>query len=274
MDDTSVDDIATLTQAIIAGDRDACARFYDNSFDHVYRTAHQSTGFNEHETLLTKETVGRLVAKWKFPTAGPVAASPVVATVDVPGEGPVRIVVVGSYDGNVYAIRATDGSELWRFAVKPHPGVSFGLITSSATIAQVGGRQRVYVAGGETMYALDAATRELLWEFDAGTGCIVCGTRAERNEILSSPAVLPEQDLVLFGMDVNENTPGKGGFFALSAEDGRLRWYFDVDTGAVCRPDDGDDVRHFGHAHARPGRRRGARTATLAADRLHQQILQ
>lgn len=210
----------------------------------------ERTGFNQHETLLTKETVRRLVVKWQFPTGGPVAASPVVATVDVPGEGPVRLVVVGSYDGNVYAIRASDGEELWRFAVKPHEGISYGIIASSATIAAVGGSARVYLGGGQTMYSLDAATGELLWEFDAGTGCTTCDPRTERNEILSSPAVLPEQDLVLFGMDVNDNDPGKGGFFALSAEDGRLRWYFDVETGAVCRPDAGDNVRRFDGYHS------------------------
>ncbi|MCH8267775.1 MAG: S8 family serine peptidase, partial [Acidobacteria bacterium] len=138
-------------------------------------------------------------------------------------------IVVGSYDGNVYAIRAADGQELWRFAVKPHAGVSYGLIASSAAIARVDGQDRVYVGGGETMYALDAASGALLWEFDAGTGCTTCGLRSERNEILSSPAVLPDQDLVLFGMDVNDNVPGKGGFFALSAQDGLMRWYFDLE---------------------------------------------
>src|SRR3990170_3715033 len=177
--------------------------------------------------------VANLVVKWKFVTKGPVASSPVVATVDVPGEGSVRVVFAGSYDGNVYAIRASDGQEIWRFTVKPQPGVSYGAIVSTPFVAKVDGGWRLYAGGGETMYALDAGTGEKLWEFDAGTGCTTCDARTERNEILSSPAVLPEEDLVLFGMDVNDNDPGKGGFYAVSAKDGTLTWYFDVETGST-----------------------------------------
>lgn len=209
----------------------------------------QRSAYRDSETILTKENVARLVPKWQFPADGPVASSVAVATVDVPGEGAGRIVVAGSYDGNVYAIRAADGSELWHFTVKPHPGVSYGAIASSPTIIKVAGEQRVFIGGGMTMYALDAATGEERWEFDAGTGCTTCGPRQERNEILSSPAVLPEQDMVLFGMDINDSAPGKGGFYAVSARDGGLRWYFDVSTGATCAPDGGDDVRRFDGFH-------------------------
>ncbi|MHC4976894.1 MAG: RNA polymerase sigma factor [Planctomycetota bacterium] len=46
-----MDDIRALTQAIIAGDRDACARFYDGTFDLIYATALIATGFDEHGTL-------------------------------------------------------------------------------------------------------------------------------------------------------------------------------------------------------------------------------
>jgi polyvinyl alcohol dehydrogenase (cytochrome) len=209
----------------------------------------ERSGYNDEPSALTEDTARGLAVKWKFVTDGPVAASPAVATVELPGEGPARLVVVGSYDGNVYALRASDGSEVWRYGVKPHPGVSYGLIASSATVATVGGEQRVFLGGGETMYALDAGTGDRAWEFDAGTGCTTCDPKSERNEVLSSPAVLPEQDLVLFGMDVNENTPGKGGFYAVSAQDGRLRWYFDVDTGAVCRPEKDDEVHRFDGFH-------------------------
>ena len=209
----------------------------------------ERTSFNANETIITRETAPRLVAKWKFPALGPVASSVVIADVDIGGET-VRVVIAGSYDGNVYAIDAEDGSEVWHFTVKPHPGASYGAIASSPTVTEVAGQQRVFIGGGMTMYSLDAATGDKVWEFDAGTGCTDCGPREERNEILSSPAVLPDADLVLFGMDVNDSAPGKGGFYALSAEDGRLRWYFDVETAATCEPDGGDGIRRFDGYHS------------------------
>ncbi len=210
----------------------------------------ERTGYNPHETVITKENVDRLVAKWQFRTEAPVAATPSVATIDLPERGAVRAVIAGSYDGNVYAIDAADGTELWRYQVKPHAGVSYGIIASSATLAELDGEQRVYVGGGMTMYALDAGTGEEVWQFDAGTGCTDCDLRTERNEILSSPAVLPGKDLVAFGMDVNDRAPGKGGFYGLSAKDGHLRWYFDVQTGATCYPDGDDNIRKFDGYHS------------------------
>jgi polyvinyl alcohol dehydrogenase (cytochrome) len=208
------------------------------------------TGYQANETTITKENVGDLAIKWAFETTAPVAASPVVATVDLPDEGETSVVYVGSYDANVYAIRAEDGTEVWHFTVKPHPGVSYGAIVSSAAVAEVDGRMTVYVGGGQTMYALDAATGEKLWEFDAGTGCETCDAETERNEILSSPAVLPEEDLLTFGMDVNDSPPGKGGFYGLSARDGRMLWFFDLESGATCVPNNGDNIRRFDGYHS------------------------
>ena len=206
------------------------------------------TGVNPAETLLTRETAGDLVMKWKFQTGGPVASSPTVATVDL-AEGPERLVFVGSYDGFFYAIRASDGTEVWRYEVKPHLGISYGAIASTATVAVVDGEQRVYFGAGMTLYALDAGTGAEVLQFDAGDGCTTCDASAERNEILSSPAVLPDEDMVLFGMDVNDNNPGKGGFYAISAAEGTLRWYFDLETGATCRTDGDDEVRKFDGFH-------------------------
>jgi hypothetical protein len=49
-------------------------------------------------------------------------------------------------------------------------------------------------------------------------------------------------------MDVNDNA-GKGGFFAVDARTGALRWFFDLASGSSCKPNAGDDVHHFDGYH-------------------------
>ena len=205
------------------------------------------TYFNEHETRITRANAGRLRFKWRYLTGAIVTASPSVAWIDVPGEGRIKVVVVPSWDGNVYALRASNGSRLWSFTMKPHPGGAFPF-AASAEVTTVAGEQRVYVAGGMTVYCLEAATGALRWEFDAGTGCTTCDRFTERNEIESSPTVAG--NLVYFAMDVNDNAPGKGGVYGVDATHGHLVWYFDMATQATCRPLPGDDVRRFDGFHS------------------------
>ncbi len=145
----------------------------------------------------------------------------------------------------MYAIDWDDGSELWRFGVGGPTGGPFPA-AGSVTVADVGGRRTVFVGAGEHVYALDAATGAERWRFAAGTGCRdaggqppgLCGFRGERNQVESTPLVVG--DTVYFGMDVNDVPTGKGGFYAVDASAGTLVWYFDVETGSVCRPDPGD----------------------------------
>jgi outer membrane protein assembly factor BamB len=205
------------------------------------------TFFNASERRITRDTVGTMRLKWEYMTAAIVTASPTVAYVDVPGEGRIKIVFIPSWDGNLYALRAANGTRLWSYAMKPHPGGSYPQ-ASSAEVATVAGEQRVYVGGGMTLYCLAAATGELRWQFDAGTGCTTCGRFTERNEIESSPTVVDGR--VVFAMDVNDSEPGKGGAYAVDAADGRLVWYFDLETGATCRPLASDDVRRFDGYHS------------------------
>jgi len=212
----------------------------------VYGDNHERTFFNGAERRITRQNAGSLRVKWRYLTGAVVTASPSVAYVDVLGEGRIKVVFVPSWDGNLYALRASNGSQLWHFTMKPHPGGAFPY-ASSAEIATVAGERRVYVSGGMTVYCLAAASGELRWEFDAGTGCTTCDDRTERNEVESSPTVAG--GLVFFGMDVNDVQPGKGGAYALNAEDGRLVWYFDVVTGATCRPFSSDEVRRFDGFH-------------------------
>jgi glucose dehydrogenase len=75
----------------------------------------------------------------------------------------------------------------------------------------------------------------------------LCGFEGERNEVESSPIVTDGK--VFFGMDVNDREGGKGGFYAVDAHDGRLVWFFDLETGSTCRPLPTDNIRRFDGYH-------------------------
>src|SRR5437867_9204628 len=210
--------------------------------------------FSPAETTITPDNVGRLRVKWKFPTGAIVAAQPAVAELAVPGAGRTQVAFIASWDGYLYALRTRDGTQLWRFRMDEQPGAPYPF-AASVHVQRMGGTERLFGAGGETVYCLDARTGAELWRFDAGTRCAVsglCGFRAERNEVESSPIVATDQrgrPLVLFGMDVNGYDVGKGGFYAIDARDGRLVWFFDLESGSTCRPFPDDDIRRFDGYH-------------------------
>jgi outer membrane protein assembly factor BamB len=207
--------------------------------------------FNPTETTITAANVAHLHVKWAFPTGAVVTASPAVVTLELPGEGRTPVAFIASWDASLYALRVRDGTALWRFPMAEQPGASFPF-AASADVETIDGRPRVFIAGGETVYSVDALTGREVWHFDAGTGCRTqptdCGFDGETNEVESSPIVAGGQ--VLFGMDINENgVQGKGGFYGIDAGDGHLRWYFDLETGATCQTLTGDDVRRFDGYH-------------------------
>src|SRR5262249_2914775 len=67
------------------------------------------TYFNPDETAINRDTVGRLVPRWRFLTGAVVTSSPVVATVSLPDRGETKLVFASSWDGNLYALTARDG---------------------------------------------------------------------------------------------------------------------------------------------------------------------
>ncbi len=208
--------------------------------------------FNPRESAITAANVARLTPKWTFPTGAIVTASPTVARVAVPGEGRIPVAWIQSWDGNVYAIRVRDGSELWRFTTDTRDGVTYPHV-ASVHYEHASGIDRVFVGAGQTFYALDALTGAEAWRFDAGTGCVDPGScnfsaTGERNQIESSALVVDGK--VFFGMDVNDREGGKGGFYALDTADGRLAWFFDLESGMTCRPDPADDIRRYDGYHS------------------------
>jgi outer membrane protein assembly factor BamB len=212
--------------------------------------------FNANEHTLTSANASSLIERWRFPTGAVVTSSPTIASVDLPGRGRTRAVFFSSWDGHVYALDWATGAELWRFAYEDQPGASFPG-GGSVTVADVGGRRVALFGAGEKVYALDAASGDEVWHFAAGTGCRdaqtgqfpgLCSFQGERNEVESTPIVV--DDVVYFGMDINDVARGKGGFYALDGQTGTLRWFFDPESGAVCRPDATDEIRAYDGYHS------------------------
>lgn len=237
---------AALVLAGLLADRPAAATGWP-----MYAGGPRRLFFNPAETRITAGNVAGLHVKWAFPTGAVVTASPAVVPLDLPGEGATAVVFIASWDNNLYALRARDGTALWHFSMVDQPGASFPA-AASADVETIDGRPRVFIAGGERIYSIDAVTGREVWHFDAGTGCRIppgdCGFRNETNEVESSPIVAGGE--VLFGMDINENAiDGKGGFYAVDVHDGHLLWYFDVEAGVTCRTLPGDDVRAFDGYH-------------------------
>lgn len=216
---------------------------------------------NDADPWMHSASVEGLRLKWRKRTGRIVTAQPTVAAVDIPGEGPTQVVYVPGWDWKVYALRLRDGAALWEFETAKQPGASLPA-ASSADVTSVDGRDVVFVATGETMYALDAVSGTEIWRFEAGTGCRDangnppgdCGfgrdgaVRDERNEIESSPLVVDGR--VYFGMDVNDFEVGKGGFYALDARSGTLAWFLDLQTGMTCTPFDSDAISRFDGYHS------------------------
>jgi outer membrane protein assembly factor BamB len=148
--------------------------------------------------------------KWRFHTRGKIFSTPAVAN---------GLVYVGSYDGNLYAVRVADGSRAWAFKthgpVTSSPAVSNGLV--------------YFLSVDGNAYAVGASDGRERWHFTTGgeRRFIAPGIHGmiPRSEpmpdpfdlFLSSPLVAAQT--VYFGC-------GDNYVYALDASNGALRWKF------------------------------------------------
>lgn len=125
--------------------------------------------------------------KWTFPTAAPVTSSPALAN---------GRILVGTLDGELYALDADSGDRLWSYRTG-------GAVHSSPAVSEEG---RVFVGSFDGfLYCLNATSGELLWRFRTAGG------------VYSSPA-----------LDGNETSVFVGStdrmLYSVAVDDGLLRW--------------------------------------------------
>src|ERR1700728_1970426 len=163
---------------------------------------------------------------WRKQTNGPVRSSPTI-TGDV--------VLIGSSDGNLYALDANTGREKWKFPAD-------SAIASSAAVAD----GRVFFSSYKgSFYAVNFADGKLLWKAQFGP---VVPTAYEREPqehtptfngdfLLSSAAVL--NDTVVVG-------GGDGLVYAFDAKSGSPRWKFVTDGRVRSSPAISNGVVYVG----------------------------
>jgi outer membrane protein assembly factor BamB len=150
-----------------------------------------------------------LALKWSSETEGALVSSPTLVN---------GVAYVGSWDGNIYAFKADDGTKIWNYSV--------GKIGFSSTVAVVNGKlytgpddgnvycldattgtklwqanasagsgspivsdDKVYVAGGNTLYCFDANSGSEVWKYNAGAKIGGSQAASTRGYVDGTPAV-------------------------------------------------------------------------------------
>lgn len=184
----------------------------------------------ECPTAINTTTARTLVPAWTVRMPRTVTAAPAVVG---------GTVYVGDWSGTMYALRATNGSERWRFRTAASPGAAFGPIVSSAAVADVrvaGTTRRLVIFGaGPRLYAVDGNTGAEVWRVDRSNSLASTPTEFE-----SSPVV--HGGIVYVGVDTHNQAEAatggqRGGLLALDAATGALVWEFNpelLQPGAGC----------------------------------------
>jgi outer membrane protein assembly factor BamB len=168
--------------------------------------------------------------KWRFHTGGRVISSPAVF-----GE----VVIVGSTDGNLYAVDRESGALKWKFEAQSR-------ITSSPAVSE----GLVYFGAYDgNFYALVAATGRLKWKFQTAGERRYAGKHLHGSQpaaetmpdpfdfYLSSPVVW--NGGVFFGS-------GDGNIYALNAASGTLKWKFKTGDVVHASPAIADSTLFIG----------------------------
>src|SRR5208282_4498394 len=147
------------------------------------------TGYSTSTAPLTNKTL------WSFQTSGQLFSSPAVVG---------GVVYVGSWDGNLYALNASDGDELWSYQTGSQ-------VWSSPAIAN--GVLYIVSYDGD-VFALNATSGSPIW--------INHKISFADTEAFSSPAVANGVVYLCVGTD-------DGGYlYALDASDGVILWSYPI----------------------------------------------
>lgn len=170
-----------------------------------YNAAH--TGYNNKEKTLSVANVAGLTQTWSFPTNAAINFPPLTSG---------NTVFVDSTDGNLYAINATTGAQIWKFS---GTNTGDGLVGNEQGIAISG--STIYVncqidSGHGGVCALKASTGALLWSW---------AIYNENGPVNSAPYSAPviSNGILVFG-ESDSASERTGYIVGLNAKTGALLW--------------------------------------------------
>lgn len=175
----------------------------------------QRTGNNPAETALSVATVPNLKQHWAQQLGGPILTQPIVlSAIGAAPDGPLDLVLVGTMTGQLYALDAATGREIWhRNLARVQTGCddfapSKGIVGILATPTVPASRDRIYVVSGDDrLHALDPASGKELTGWPLAF--LAPGLTDLRNAVYGSPSVIGTNVYVTTGA-VCDTAPFRG----------------------------------------------------------------
>lgn len=199
---------------------------------------------------------------WAFETEGAITSSPAVFE---------NKVYIASLDGNLYAIDAKDGSEIWSRSIGKRRHIIIGITMGEQLLSSPAVEDgRVYVGSWENkLYAFDADSGKKLWTFQTGgridssptvaNGAVYVGSRDNKLYALNAANggklwSFPTGDIVtsspaVYGGKVFIGSRD-GYLYALDADSGTEKWSFEAQDLIHSSPAVADNRVYFGSRDA------------------------
>jgi polyvinyl alcohol dehydrogenase (cytochrome) len=222
------------------------------------------TRCNPAEKVLSKDNVGRLVEKWRFPSAGSREKIGVVhATVVVNG-----YVYFGTLSSSTFYKLTPDGKVKWVYRNKDNASSLLAIARNAVTSLPTNGfinaalvtHDTVYAGDlGGTIYALSRATGKERWKIDTRSRPF---PGAHSSNCIFAAPILAEGNVVMAGggyehavgaNPLRRCCTGRGFVVALEPCTGKVVWKYDVgpepkklDPPVVIRDTYGEHVFHWG----------------------------
>ena len=179
-------------------------------------TAEANTGEMAGDIIWTYDMIGELdVFPHNLATGSPLIVGDLLYTVTSNGVDEGHVNIPSPFSPNFIAMDKNTGELVWESIVVGE-NVLHGSWTNPA-YAEVNGRGQVIFPGGNgVLYSLDAASGDLVWQFDLNPADSewILGGRGTRNNVLSTPVVYDNKVYIGVGQDP-EHGEAPGHFYAI-----------------------------------------------------------